>query len=687
MLIKRFKTSAIFLLLLSLLLLILIACDSTTNSNQPIQETTSPNLSAEINTDLSTDSNTGTLNTTNNEEVNKWLIPLISEYLQDDGNTDPRLTVVKSGNGSGTVSSSPSGIDCGLTCSSTYEANTVVTLTAVADLGSSLVSWSGCTSINNNTCTVNINGATTVTATFNSTLSYQGFYITQAAQNFQNTAALAENRQSYARLFITQSSTDHTGIDADLHISTGGNTLKIDLTGPAVAPTNYDEGDLSTSYNAYVPPAWIQTDTTYYVTVSSALGTDIIRNPTTGSLNQNVETAPTFNVVWVPITYNGITPTLTASDLAYLSRSTRAYWPIVDINQSVRASYTFSGALEGVNAGDGWRALLSQISSLRNTDNAASNVYYHAIVDNNAFASGSGIYGIAYRPGKTAVSREHTDTIAHEWGHNFGRKHVAGCSNPSNQDANYPHASGSIGVWGINVFDNSLDLKNPSTWEDTMTYCNDEWVSDYNYDAVAKYRSPSADFIDNRVQQLVLMVSGSISPSGQATLNPSFSFEALADLPNFGAYTVQLISSSNDLLATMNFDSMEIDHSDERHFLVNVPVTQALLSDLKTVQVLDSNGNIIAERSSTESLRLQSVNQTIDASPLTVDQIASTLTISWDSYIYPRVFAKDGIDGSIIAMSETGSINIDRQTLSGSDLEILLSNGVTSKSVVIDIQE
>ena len=42
-----------------------------------------------------------------------------------------RLTVIKTGNGSGTVTSEPPGIDCGETCSATMGG--VVTLTAVAD--------------------------------------------------------------------------------------------------------------------------------------------------------------------------------------------------------------------------------------------------------------------------------------------------------------------------------------------------------------------------------------------------------------------------------------------------------------------------------------------------------------------------------------------------------------------------
>jgi len=51
------------------------------------------------------------------------------------------LSVTKSG--TGTVTSSPSGIDCGADCSETYNDGTLVDLTATADAGSEFVSWSG----------------------------------------------------------------------------------------------------------------------------------------------------------------------------------------------------------------------------------------------------------------------------------------------------------------------------------------------------------------------------------------------------------------------------------------------------------------------------------------------------------------------------------------------------------------
>ena len=75
------------------------------------------------------------------------------------------LSVFRQGLGSGTVASSPAGIDCGATCSATYDSGTVVTLTATPGLLSAFVGWSGGCS-GTGPCTVTLTGNTSVTATF-----------------------------------------------------------------------------------------------------------------------------------------------------------------------------------------------------------------------------------------------------------------------------------------------------------------------------------------------------------------------------------------------------------------------------------------------------------------------------------------------------------------------------------------
>lgn len=76
------------------------------------------------------------------------------------------LSVTKTGEGSGTIVSSPAGINCGLDCSETYDYGTLVTLTAVADYGSSFTGWTGAGCSGTGTCAVTMDSAKTVIANF-----------------------------------------------------------------------------------------------------------------------------------------------------------------------------------------------------------------------------------------------------------------------------------------------------------------------------------------------------------------------------------------------------------------------------------------------------------------------------------------------------------------------------------------
>jgi hypothetical protein len=77
------------------------------------------------------------------------------------------LNVTLAGNGTGTVTSAPVGINCPGDCTESYAPGTLVTLTATAAVGNFFTGWTGCTpGALPNVCTVTMNAATNVTATF-----------------------------------------------------------------------------------------------------------------------------------------------------------------------------------------------------------------------------------------------------------------------------------------------------------------------------------------------------------------------------------------------------------------------------------------------------------------------------------------------------------------------------------------
>ena len=82
--------------------------------------------------------------------------------------TAATLTVSKTGNGTGTVTSNPAGINCGLDCTEKYSIGIAITLTATPDPGYTFTGWSGGGCSGTGTCQITMtNLEVTVTATFN----------------------------------------------------------------------------------------------------------------------------------------------------------------------------------------------------------------------------------------------------------------------------------------------------------------------------------------------------------------------------------------------------------------------------------------------------------------------------------------------------------------------------------------
>jgi ABC-type phosphate transport system substrate-binding protein len=80
--------------------------------------------------------------------------------------TKQKLTATKEGTGSGTIASSPAGIDCGATCAAEFITGEEVTLTATPAEGSTFAGWSGACS-GTGSCTVTMSAAREVGAKFN----------------------------------------------------------------------------------------------------------------------------------------------------------------------------------------------------------------------------------------------------------------------------------------------------------------------------------------------------------------------------------------------------------------------------------------------------------------------------------------------------------------------------------------
>lgn len=93
----------------------------------------------------------------NNSPIRFTIAPPINNFT---------LSLAKTGNGSGSLTSNPSGINCGLTCATNFSKDSSVTLTASPSADSIFRGWSGACTGSVSSCTVQMNSGKTVSAEF-----------------------------------------------------------------------------------------------------------------------------------------------------------------------------------------------------------------------------------------------------------------------------------------------------------------------------------------------------------------------------------------------------------------------------------------------------------------------------------------------------------------------------------------
>jgi hypothetical protein len=128
-------------------------------------------VTVELDSGISTDTGLYPRQTASFKE-NTGIEYLKVEYLtykinwnEGDVTTHP-LSIIKSGDGQGTVLSTPPGIDCGSFCDFNFANNTMVILNADADPGNKFSGWSGEGCSGTKTCAVIIDANKFITATF-----------------------------------------------------------------------------------------------------------------------------------------------------------------------------------------------------------------------------------------------------------------------------------------------------------------------------------------------------------------------------------------------------------------------------------------------------------------------------------------------------------------------------------------
>ena len=121
-----------------------------------------------------------------------------------------QLTVSKNGDGSGSVTSMPPGIDCGSACSAGYAQATQVTLTATPDVGSPWIGWSGSVVSKSQTIKVTMDANKSANAVFVS----PGDFTYTISQAGAGTTPKRNKRRAYSRFPETMTAPPYSAATA-----------------------------------------------------------------------------------------------------------------------------------------------------------------------------------------------------------------------------------------------------------------------------------------------------------------------------------------------------------------------------------------------------------------------------------------------------------------------------------------
>lgn len=386
-----------------------------------------------------------------------------------------------------------------------------------------------------------------------------------------------------------------------------GNIASNTITAPS------DESSMAKTLNFNLPGSWLKPGYSFFIELNQdntiSENTSNNRYPASGTAPFNFVTASALNMVIVPVSYkpygSSTTYTPQTSPLSYLTSIPIKVFPVPTVNYTLHAPYLYApaSAADNLNGANGWDTFLDQVTFLHNSEEPGvqTKVYfglinYHDAHDcSSGCVSGIGWVGLPTSTGFSGVPNGASNAswnMTHEVGHNLNRRHTPCTGGEANPDPAYPYAGGKIGVWGLDVATGTL--YSPSTYNDYMGYCGNQWTSDYTFQKIKQFRDTASFNASQMNQTLVqaMYVSGIIARTGTLTLSPVYQQLAAINLAREGSHTLELLGQTGQVLATHPFTPTPIaDSGGSSGFGFFVPVVDGLAG----IRVR-ANGRVVAEK-------------------------------------------------------------------------------------------
>lgn len=567
-----------------------------------------------------------------------------------------------------------------------------------------------------------------------------GMEITQGIQSLNNSVGLIRNRRTFVRVYAKSDSANIAGVTAQLIGSTGqtllGTLSPVNPAGTSISVRGTpSRNDINQSFLFELPWSWTNNPTLRLTANINPYKAQLEPNYADNSVSSGTlafKPSPTLSAEFYRLNYTvgGTTykPRIDKDVLQTYSWIMRAYpiggaigtnfkprlWDVAGGNQLGNWVTQTSGDCAGQGSlcasyyTNGWLKYYRDHGWVPNT----SDFYYGMISDGAGFPRGQAIYGqTSVGPSGSGTWGWDTDGsyadwyAGHEIGHSLGRAHPSqgnSCGH-SASDASYPYTGANIGasdgsLEGFDGGDAGFGIAKavyPGTvWHDVMSYCNNQWISDYTYNGMYNYMighpstaastAASTRSANIAVSGDFLSVAGSINAAGTAA---SFSYvRRLTDVANqpplvAGGYALKLLGATNNELASYSFTPTQ----DTEGTTLGFSQVVNFVAGTRTIQVVKGAAVLATLAVSANPPVISNVALQGAASP-----VSGVVTLGWTAsdpdggaLTFDIFYSRDsGATFQPVTMGATGtSAQIDTAQLGGSGtaiLRVVASDGVNT---------
>jgi hypothetical protein len=412
--------------------------------------------------------------------------------------------------------------------------------------------------------------------------------VTQAVQDLNNSVRLVQDKRTFVR-FHVRSSSGAPVTTARLTAQRGASSVVLSPINPGgtiAVRTAPDRGTLHHAFLFELPNGFKQGSVALTARVNP------FNNPAESSNANNqvnftavFESVPRVNLVMYQIGYQigatAYTPGNAHRDqmLSWLRR----VYPLSDLrvwNRTLNygAAAAVNGALTNPTCGT-VNARLMNAKALDVifrwfgwSDIPTSSHYYGMVSDGGGFMRGCAVnipHTVASGPtGNSNWGWDFDGSYGdwyggHELAHTYGRFHAMYCG--AGGGAAYPYgagnisptATGSSALFGFDI--NTKAIYGPA-WKDVMTYCANQWISDFTYEGLMTYFKANPVRADAGLVRIAagdrLLIGGAIDPvTNETILDPIWRVPDVAEItpPTGGDYAIVLRGAGNQELARYAF--------------------------------------------------------------------------------------------------------------------------------------